>query len=535
MRRGRTTALVVTAVVALLAAGTALAERPEENRMARSTVHTDAGVLRGTVADDHRSFEGIPYAAAPKGELRWRPPQPVKPWRGVRDATSPGSPCPQTGTPYGGEEVLEEDCLYLNVTTPVSGPRDKPVVVWIHGNGTIGSGDVFDARRLATRGDVVVVTINYRMGVFGAFGHPELPESGVLGLRDQRAALQWVQRNAEAFGGDPSNVTLFGVSFGATAISGHMMSPESHGLFHRAILHSGFTVMDAPSGAIYPFLEELPRYGWTTDAQVRETGAAVAAELGCGEASDVMACLRAKPVKELLAYPSVMNIFQSYALGSAELPGDPATALAAGEFARVPVLAGSTLDEHRTMVAIRVLSGYPIEDATQYTAALRQAFGEDAEAVEREYPFADYRNGNEAFAQVMTDRMWARATLRQHTALAGHTEVYAYEFADRNPPQEFPFPPEVEPGAYHNADISYLFRDPEFEAELSPAQLRLSDTMIDYWTAFARNGDPRTPGAPEWERFDTTGTVLGLAPGDGGIAPVDFAAEHRLEFWERMP
>ncbi|MGH8795373.1 MAG: carboxylesterase/lipase family protein [Stackebrandtia sp.] len=526
-------AISAAAVVSVVASTYAIAQEPDVDK--GNIVTTDAGKVRGVVEDDHRLFQGIPYAAPPKGDLRWAPPQPAEPWEGVRDASEPGSPCPQVGTPFGGDRVEEEDCLFLNVTTPKSGRTDdrKPVMVWLHGNGAIGSGDVFDASRLAADGDAVVVTLNYRLGVFGAFGHPELEDSGTLGLQDQRAALEWVQRNAEAFGGDPGNVTLFGISFGATAVSGHLMAEKSDGLFHRAIMHSGFSLMDVPAGGLYSWLEALPWYGWRTDEETRANGETVAAELGCADPETALECLRAKPVKELLDYPQVMSIFQSYAFGNAELPQTPREAMEAGAFADVPVLAGATKDEHRTFAAIRELSGDPIED---YAAVLKTAFEDKASLVEEEYPLSDYDdNPTLAFATVMTDRMWASGTYEQNELLAAKSPTYFYEFADRNAPTEgFPFPDHLAPGAFHNADVSYLFRSPEFAEELTPEQLRLSDQLIQYWTTFARNGDPNGADLPEWPAFGDDGYVQSLAPGEEGITRSDYAAEHKLDFWRNL-
>ncbi|GIG64533.1 carboxylesterase/lipase family protein [Phytomonospora endophytica] len=527
MRRRRL--IAVAAALALLATGMT-AYATEGDGMNRAVADTGYGKVRGTIEAANRVFQGIPYAAPPVGERRWAPPAEPGTWKGVRDATKPGSPCPQLPTPYGGEGSLDEDCLFLNVTTPRHTKGPLPVMVWIHGNGSIGSGDVFDARRLAAQGEVVVVTLNYRMGVFGAYGHPDLPDSGTMGLQDQRAALTWVRGNIGAFGGDPANVTLFGVSFGATATAAHMVAPASRGLFDKAIMHSGFATMDAPAGALYPQLGAIEHFGWKTAAENRDVGAMVAAELGC-EGPSALECLRGKEVEELLAYPEVMNIFQTYAFGNRELPVDPAVSLAEGDFANVPVMAGATRDEHRTFVAIRALSGHPMNE-TAYEPALRQAFGVHAEAVAAEYPLTDYDgNAGLAFAAVMTDRMWAKNIHRQNALIAARGPLYFFEFADREPPEEFPFPEDLPSGAYHNADISYLFRSPGFDGQLRPGQRELSDTMIAYWTAFARTGDPNTDGAPQWTPFGDDGTVQSLAPGDGGIAPVDYAEEHRLGFW----
>jgi len=528
MRRRRL--IAVAAAAALLTTGvTAYAQDRTGDGMKGAIAHTAYGKVKGTVEDDNRVFEGIPYAAAPVGERRWAPPVEPEAWEGVRDATKPGSPCPQLPTPYGGEGSVNEDCLFLNVTAPRHASKDLPVMVWIHGNGSIGSGDVFDARRLAAQGGAVVVTLNYRMGVFGAFGHPDLPDSGTIGLQDQRAAMLWVRNNIGAFGGDAGNVTLFGVSFGATATAAHLIAPASRGLFDKAIMHSGFATMDAPAGALYPELGALEHYGWRTAAENRELGAMLAADLGCGEGPAALECLRGKGVEELLGYPQVMNIFQVYAFGNAELPTEPETSFTDGDFAQVPVMAGATRDEHRTFVAIRAMAGSPMTE-TAYGPALRQAFGDDADAVAAQYPLADFDgNAGVAFAAVMTDRMWAKSVHRQNELIAERNPLYFFEFADTEPPEEFPFPEDLPSGAYHNSDISYLFRSPGFEEQLRPDQRELSDAMIAYWTSFARTGDPNTPGAPQWNAFGEDGSVQSLAP--GGITTVDYAKEHRLEFW----
>ncbi|CAM3361382.1 carboxylesterase/lipase family protein [Stackebrandtia soli] len=497
-----------------------------------AVVTVDSGAIKGRVHDDHRVFWGVPYAAPPVGERRWLPPSPAEAWSGVRDATRPGSACPQLASPYGGEASLDEDCLFLNVTTPPDARPgdDLPVMVWLHGNGSIGSGDVFDASRIAAEGDIVVVTVNYRLGVFGAFGHPDLADSGTIGLQDQRAAFSWVRRNATAFGGDAGNVTAFGVSFGATSVSGHLMSPLSQGLFDKVIMHSGFATMDAPANALFPGLGRLDYYGWRTDAEVRELGATVAAELGCA-GDDALECLRAKSVRELLDHPDIMNLFQSYAYGNEQLPMEPRRAVQDGHIAAMPTMVGTTLDEHRTFVAIRELM-FDILTEGDYDQILADAFGDDAAAVAAEYPLSDFDNPSLAVAQVFTDRMWAAPAHRLNGQLASRAPVFVFEFADTNPPEEFPFPPHLPSGAYHNADISYLFRDPDFEARLDERQARLSRDMIKYWTSFARHGAPLVSDLPEWPPFADDGHVQSLDP--NGIAPTDYVAAHRLAFWRSI-
>jgi para-nitrobenzyl esterase len=498
-------------------------------------VLTDSGPVRGTVTDDYRLFQGISYAASTAGESRWRPPQPVRPWTQVRDATRPGPMCPQQPSSYAEVASLAEDCLCLNVVIPrVAGPR-RPVMVWIHGDGAIGAGSFFDARRLATVGDVMVVTINYRLGIFGAFGYPGLEGSGAFGLQDQQAALRWVARNAAAFGGDPGNVTVFGESYGGLSTSAHLVAPESAGLFHRAIVQSGFALMDLPAGGIFPGLPAVDWYGWRAAAEVEELGAAVAPLLGCADAATALACLRGVPVQELFAHAQP---FQPYGFGNRVLPEVPAQALRDSRFHRVPVISGSTRDEHRLFVGLfRVLAGQPVT-AEQYPELLAEAFGEHAGQVQASYPLSAYRSPNLAWATVLTDRMWARSTFTQHRLLAQHVPVYAYEFADRHAPMYLPFPEDFPPGAFHAAEVPYLFPDPPFQAGSTPDQRRLSDQMIRYWTNFARNGDPNGADLPPWRPFDDARPVphvQSLAPGPDGIGPVDYAAEHRLDFWSRLP
>jgi para-nitrobenzyl esterase len=501
-----------------------------------AVVQTDAGPVRGTVTDDYRLFQGIPYAASTAGGLRWRPPQPVRPWTAVRDATRPGPLCPQQPSSYAEVASLAEDCLCLNVVIPrAAGPqRPRPVMVWIHGDGAIGAGSFFDGRRLATIGDVVVVTINYRLGIFGAFGFPGLEGSGSFGLQDQQAALRWVARNAAAFGGDPGNVTVFGESYGGLSTSAHLVAPGSASLFHRAIVQSGFALMDLPAGGIFPGLPAVAWYGWRASAEVEALGAAVAAQLGCADAATAMACLRGLPVEDLFAHAQP---FQPYGFGNGVLSEVPAQSLRDGRFHRVPVLSGSTRDEHRLFVGLfRVRAGQPVT-AQQYPVLLAEAFGDHADQVQASYPLSAYRSQKLAWATVLTDRMWARSTFEQHRLLARRVPTYAYEFADRQAPMYLPFPEDFPPGAFHAAEVPYLFPDRPFLAGSAPDQRRLSDQMMRYWANFARAGDPNGPDLPPWHPFDDARPVpyvQSLAPGPDGIGPVDYATEHQLDFWSTM-
>ncbi|MEU7893271.1 carboxylesterase family protein [Nonomuraea sp. NPDC049152] len=505
--------LLATLAAAGLLTGHVTERRPPDP----AVVRTDTGAVRGVVTGQHRLFQGIPYATAG----RWESPRPAKSWTGVKDATKPGAMCPQVGSVYAPISSTNEDCLVLNVTTPSEPGGKRPVMVWIHGDGAVGAGHFSDARKLASRG-VVVVTINYRLGVFSGFGYPGLKNSGTYGLQDQQEALRWVKRNARAFGGDPSNVTAFGVSFGALAIGGHLTSPGAEGLFQRVAMQSGETMMDMPAGSMVPGLPAAPTFAWRSAKDAEAVGQVYAEKLGCAD----LACLRALPVKKILEVPQIMNAFQVYAYGNRVLPELPSKAIREGRFHRLPVLAGATRDEHRIFVGMSYdVAGKPVT-AEQYGTLIKEAFGDDAGRVMREYPLSSYASPSLAWAAVMTDRLWARGTHEQNTLLARHAPVYGYEFADRKAPMFLPLEADFDWGAFHAGDLPYLF--PEKKALLSPAQQKLSEQMIGYWTNFARTGSPNGPGLPAWRRLGR-GTQS-LAP--GAIRPIDYAAEHRLGFWK---
>jgi para-nitrobenzyl esterase len=434
---------------------------------------------------------------------------------------------------YADVASLEEDCLFLNVTTPqwTGADRLKPMMLWIHGDGAIGASSFFDARRLATIGDVIVVTINYRLGVFGVFGYPGLDGSGTFALQDQRAALQWVQRNAAAFGGDPENVTLFGESYGGLATSAHLTSPESHGLFHRAIIQSGFALMDLPAGALYPGVPAVEWFGWQSAAEVEAVGAAMAAQLGCTDPATALECLRQIPVQDLVTLSRPMP----FGYANPVLPELPAQVLREGRFHQVPIMSGGTRDEHRLFVGLfRVLADQPVT-AQQYPTLLSEAFGEHASAVHAEYPESAFESPSVAWASVLTDRMWARSTFEQHQLFAERVPTYAYEFADRQSPMYLPFPEDFPPGAFHAAEVPYLFNDAKFDAAANPGQRRLSAQVIRYWANFAHAGDPNGVGLQHWSPFDRADAVpyvQSLAP--DAVSSVDYAAEHHLDFWSQL-
>ncbi|MCO5974109.1 carboxylesterase/lipase family protein [Actinoallomurus soli] len=533
----------VVCVTALLSVTSFIAgARRDATAASQPIVHTASGPVRGLAADGVRRFLGIPYAAPPVGPLRWRAPRPVHPWTAPRAATTAPPACVQ---PPGVPGTASEDCLYLNITAPdrPAAGRPRPVMVWLHGGGNFqGAAAAFDPLRMAVDGDVVVVTVGYRLGVFGFFGYPGLPGSGTYGLQDQQAALRWVRRNAAAFGGDPRNVTLFGESAGGIDTCAQLTSPGAAGLFDRAILQSGSC----------SFQNWMISYGHTTPApsagsawrpvrRVQADGADAAATLGCLAGPGALDCLRRVPADRLRDRTTGFSL---PAFGTATLPHDPARAIADGAFQHVPVLSGNTQDESRFVTAYAELPDRKIT-RDRFDTLIDQAFGDRAAAVRRHYPLSAYESPAVAWAAVDTDRDMVCPQLRDGRAMAGRIPLYSYEFADRQAPPIAPFPPgSMPPGASHGSELAYLFDvagepidwngDP---VPLTPAQWRLAATMIGYWTRFARTGDPNGGSAPSWPSFRPYGTASisqALAPGRDGIVPVALGREHQCAFWDRL-
>ncbi|MFC5724300.1 carboxylesterase/lipase family protein [Streptomyces gamaensis] len=533
--------LALLCATATAATATAAPQAPTAtDRAARPVVRTDHGAVRGTAHGAYATYQGIPYAAPPTGPLRWRAPEPARSWQGVRDAGAPGPKCAQLEASGSGQETRltgSEDCLYLNVTTPTARPaeragKNRPVMVWVHGGGfTSGSGSDYAAEQLAVQGDVVVVTVNYRLGMLGFFGHPELGRSGDFGLADQQAALRWVRANAARFGGNPRNVTLFGESAGGLSTCAQLSAPGAAGLFHKAVIQSGPCALYMPRGSTTP---GSPAGGlWTSQAAAQATGTETARRLGCPRAAEALSCLRALPLSRLVT-PELTSAFSKVAYGNAVLPLEPQRALERGRFQRVPVVQGTNHDEMRLFVGL-TLADQPIPDERAYRARLRDSFGTAAGAVEKEYPAAAYPSPALAWSALLTDRAWACTALRTDRALAGHVPLYGYEFNDPHAPNPLPLPaPKGFPyGASHAFELPYLFSFPQ-AGPLTDQQRRLSQQMIGYWTRFAHTGDPNGKGAPRWARLGSgRPLVQSLAPGRGGIKPVDLGAEHHCGFWSR--
>lgn len=495
------------------------------------TVTLGCGAVRGRRRDGHLTFHGIPYAAAPVGERRWRAPTAVEPWAGVRDATTPAAPAPQLAQSFTEADSLDEDCLTLDVTVPASATRKRPVLVWLHGGGgTNGSGAVYDAGRLAVTGEVVVVTPQFRLGVLSYFGHPGLADGATFGLQDQQAALRWVRREIARFGGDPGNVTLAGSSHGALQVAAHLTAPGSAGLFHRAVLQSPFGMLGpTPAHTFIPGGPALPPM-WSPVAEVERLGAAVAEERGWvrpgSDPEAALAQLRAVPVGELL---TVSDAFIRPAFGGAVLPESPAVAITSGRFSRVPVLLGTTRDEARFFVALFADAvGRPVT-AGDYPRMLGEAFGAAADEVAARYPLPADTTPSLAWARLCTDRAWAWPAWELGQAFAAHTPTWFYEFADRDAPAPVPVPG-FPGGAQHGSELAYQF---DLAGVPTPptAQREWGECLNRYWAAFAESGDPARADLPPWPDLGT-GHVQSLAP--ARIGGVDYVAEHHLDLWSRL-
>jgi para-nitrobenzyl esterase len=473
-------------------------------RHASAQVKTDAGSVEGiTSSDQHvRAFLGLPYAAPPVGGLRWQPPQPVTPWPGVRTATAFGARCMQGPifTDMIFRDQMSEDCLYLNVWAP-SGGQHLPVMVWIYGGGFQGgsaSEPRQDGSHLASKG-VILVSMNYRLGVFGFLAHPDLTKasashaSGNYGLLDQIAALAWVQKNIAAFGGDPGNVTIFGESAGSFSVSALMVSPLAKGLFHRAIGESG-AYMAGPTGLLAP--KRL--------AASEALGIAFSTAAG----ADSIAALRAKSADEVLeaslARPPAD--WFSPTIDGYVLPDDPYAIFTAGHQNRVSLLAGWNAGEGR----VGVVLGKDKVTAQSFAMQTRERYKEGADAILRVYPATSDAEALESAAALAGDLFigygtwkWLEAQLQ-----SGPAPVYRYSF-DRNRP----VPSDLklngvaatakDVGARHAGEIEYVFGAlaSDTKAPWEPADTALADLMMSYWTNFARSGNPNGPGLPDWPAY----------------------------------
>ena len=495
----------------------------------RPVVVVEGGAVRGVAVSGGFAFRGLPYAAPPTGPLRWRAPRPPADWTGVRDATEFAPSCPQSASfnlffPPG---PIDEDCLYLNVSTPtLRSNAALPVLVWIHGGGlTQDAARNYDGTELAADG-AVVVTINYRLGALGFLSHPSLASSrdgasGNYGLMDQQAALRWVKENIARFGGDPHKVAIAGQSAGGLSVLTHLVSRGSRGLFQRAIVQSGaFALTQLPLAAAEAF------------------GESFATAVGCP--GQTAACLRSVSVDDLVrffpgaAIPGVVD--------GRVLTESIGAALAAGRFARVPILNGSNHDEERLFLDGLgfVVSGGtfvgPLPEVTSanYQQVIASALGVSdarAAAIAAEYPLDTFPTPSAAFSALVGDANFACTALQLDRWTSARAPTFAYEFNDDAAPQRYAPPGAVAPVATHSSELQYLFDLPNapVPGTLNAGQEALAASMRAAWTSFAANGDPSTAGVPWPSVTDGTRVMSLVAPQPELEA--NFVARHHCSFW----
>jgi len=468
--------LVLAALSAWVATSQALAAPAAE-------VKIDSGTITGTTSanPDVRVFKGIPFAAPPLGTNRWRAPQPVPPWTTVRAATEYGPRCTQGGP--GGPNAptpppTSEDCLYLNVwTTADSASAKRPVMLWIYGGGFFGgagSEPRYGGEGLANKG-AVVVTINYRLGSLGFFAHQDLSAesehkvSGNYGMLDAIAALQWVQRNIAAFGGDPANVTIFGESAGANMVATLVGSPVAKGLFQRAIAQSGAWM-------------GLAMAPMNTLARAQDSGAKALEDSG------------AKSIAQLRALPAT-EVFQKIRGGGLVVDGwlvpeDLSLTYNASRQSAVDLLVGSNRDEGTFFQR-------PGLTAEQFTGQAKQRFGVLADGYLKMYPAGDDEQTVKSYLASFSDEAaWHMRKFAELQAKRGG-KTYVYYFT-RVPPS---LPDRPSRGATHVAEISYMFNNLAPGQAWTDIDIRLAETMSRYWVNFARSGDPNGPGLPAWPAY----------------------------------
>ncbi|WP_213816298.1 carboxylesterase/lipase family protein [Glaciihabitans sp. dw_435] len=528
-----TTAAAV-AVVAMMPAAAAIAGGSSSQHSASSypgkypVVSTDKGKVRGEADSMVTSFKGIPFAAPPVGNLRWKAPVEAAKWRGVLDATKFGGSCTQgTGWDPGYDQpTLNEDCLYLNVYRPSNvKAKNLPVFVWNHGGGnTGGAGKDTNPDKFVTRSDVVYVTINYRLGAMGWLDTASLEQSnrndgatGNFGLLDQQAALKWVQKNIRAFGGDKNNITLAGQSAGASNTCAQLASPGAKGIIDHAIMQSGGCSAR------------------TADA-ARASGLRFATQIGCADVATQVSCLRGKTPAEVLAAQTAVRQSGPVA-GNRVLPSNPLDLLKAGTLTKVPVIVGAVSDEaQQSVFGSNDYLGNPITTqrlseliSTTYPAAAAQ--------VAAAYPAASYWSPSVAWGDILSDQS-ACSTQTLRDRMANNTRTYSYEFAEKNGPPftsiwrlntDYPF------GATHVNDLGYLGDYLGTALPFSTDQVALSNQMISYWSSFAEDGSPNVRYAPVWPKYTPQGKLLQfVAPSAQVVSHATLDAEHNCQLWDAV-
>jgi para-nitrobenzyl esterase len=483
---------------------------------AQLQAHVAEGWLQGTMSQGVREFLGVPYAAPP---ARFAPPQPARPWSGVRPATAHGPACIQfqPGGVLAGT-VTSEDCLYLDIYAPAGArPGDKlPVLFWIHGgNFTEGSGEIYGGRQFASLTNSIFVSINYRLGADGFLALSQLESAspqgtGNYGLLDQVAALKWVRSNIAAFGGDTREVTIDGQSAGSGSVCDLLASPLAAGLFQRGIMESGPCTTVAPASL--------------QDSE--GTGEEYAAAAGCGTPATVVTCLRDAPASALVA-AAQQNVVNTPAYGTPVLPEPPAEAFGDGHWNKVPLIVGGVRDEGKLFFDTE--TGMTTD---QYQYAIDTQYGSFAAAVLARYPVRSYPAPFYARAAVFTDSPEACPDYQGASTFAAQVPVWEEEFDDpASPTFMWGIPQGVNMSDTHSVELYFLWNITGMRHPLTSAEQRLGEQMDRYWAAFARTGNPSVPGQVTWPRVTPAAhPVLDLHPAGTAVSTA-FPAEHQCDFW----
>ena len=457
-------------------------------------VNAPAGKLQGTTDGRLQVFKGIPYALPPTGEMRWKPPLPMKKWKGTREATQFGAACIQ---PKGKPDSIyfwtlpktSEDCLYLNVWAPANAKK-APVFFWIHGgalSGGSGGEPLYDGAKLAERG-IVVVTLNYRLGPLGFLVHPALSAesrrniSGNYGLLDQIRALEWVKGNIGAFGGDPANVTIAGESAGALSVMYLMAAPAARGLFAKAITQSAYMISAQE-------LRATTHGGFAGEA----VGVWLAEKLGAGD----LAGLRSMDAQKITDGAAALGFFPFFVIDGRLLPRQVVEVFDRGEQARVPLLAGFNSGEIRSL---RVLAPPVPADAATYEKEIRARYADLADSFLKLYPSSDLQESIWATTRDSLYGWTAERLVVKHTAAGVPSWLYLFDHG---------YPAANEKGlhAFHASELPYVFgtanRAPPNWPKVpeTPVEANLSNAMLDYWASFVRSGVPSAAGQPPWPAY----------------------------------
>jgi para-nitrobenzyl esterase len=473
----------------------------EETAPSRCAVKINAGLVEGRLEQGVWEFLGIPYAKPPVGGLRWKPPQPVPPWEGIRPCAQFGDSCPQPETDQYDLGGLGEDCLYLNIWVAEGRAGESlPIMVWIHGGAfQIGSASLqmnhgktlYNGRKLAERG-VIVVTLNYRLGPFGFLAHPllsrESPQGacGNYGLLDQLAALQWVQKNIGFFGGDTSRITLFGQSAGAASICYLMINPLAKGLFQRGISQSA------------PFwIQNVDHPMYQTLESAMETGEELTRALGIEDLPDVLGDMRSRSAEEIISAAGLKagilpgGLHFGPVIDGWLLPDRPEVLFSKGKQHDVDMMVGSNRDEANFMVLAIDF------DVDEYADFVRRMEGPLATEALRLFPAEDRSQVRPALSRLVTALEFAApARFIAHCMVERGREAYLYQFAP-NPAAE----QRRELCACHGSEIAFVFGDLELGEDCQAQDIELSSNIMHYWTNFARSGDPNGPGLPAWPPY----------------------------------